>query len=200
MNNESKAILVMMARVLDYPNQELLEGFQDIEEFVNEQVPSVKMRVEILERMQPLFEMPLFELQKLYVETFDYKDQTGLYLTAHELGDSRKRGAALIKLQKLICEGGFEYEGQEIVDYIPMLLELLAFAPGGENFVRLAHRLAFAIQRILNHLPEYNPYRKAVDLLMMFVFEAPEAEQILMLENNREKADLEELPYPMMYQ
>lgn len=54
---------------------------------------------EILERIAPLFKMPLLELQEHYVETFDYKDKTGLYLTAHELGDSRKRGAALIKLQ-----------------------------------------------------------------------------------------------------
>ncbi|MFS0862909.1 nitrate reductase molybdenum cofactor assembly chaperone [Fredinandcohnia sp. 179-A 10B2 NHS] len=200
MNNESKAIAVIMSRVLDYPTQELLEGYQDIEEFVTEQVSSIRMRNEILERVKPLFEYSLLDLQQLYVDTFDYKDKTGLYLTAHELGDSRKRGAALIKLQKLICEAGFEYEGQEIVDYIPMLLELLAHAPEGENFERLSRRLAFAIHRILKHLPESNPYQRAVDLLMMFVFEAPETEEILILENEREEADLEELPYPMMYQ
>lgn len=200
MTNESKAILVIMSRVLDYPTQELLDGYQDIEEFVNEQISSVNMRTEILDRVKPLFNMSLLELQELYVETFDYKDKTGLYLTAHELGDSRKRGAALIKLQKLICEAGFEFEGQEIADYIPMLLELLAYAPEGENFERLSRRLAFAIHRILKHLPEQNPYQRIVDLMMMFVFEAPEAEEILILENEREEADLEELPYPMMYQ
>lgn len=200
MNNESKAIAVIMSRVLDYPTQEFLEGYQDIEEFVTEQVSSKKMRNEILERVKPLFDYSLLDLQQLYVDTFDYKDKTGLYLTAHELGDSRKRGAALIKLQKMICEGGFEYEGQEIVDYIPMLLELLAYAPEGENFERLSRRLAFAIHRILKHLPDSNPYQRSVDLLMMFVFEAPEAEEILILENEREEADLEELPYPMMYQ
>ncbi|MDR4888007.1 nitrate reductase molybdenum cofactor assembly chaperone [Fredinandcohnia sp. QZ13] len=200
MTNEAKAILMIMSRILDYPDQTLLEGYPDIEEYVNDEVGSVKMRNEILERISPLFKMPLLELQELYVETFDYKDKTGLYLTAHELGDSRKRGAALIKLQKLIVEGGFEYNGKEIVDYIPMLFELLAHAPEGENFERLYRRLAFAVDRIHKNLIDSNPYHRIMDLLMMFVFEAPEAEEITLLENQREKADLEDLPYPMFYQ
>ena len=170
MTNEAKAILMIMSRILDYPDQTLLDGYPDIEEYVNGEVGSVKMRNEILERIAPLFKMPLLELQELYVETFDYKDRTGLYLTAHELGDSRKRGAALIKLQKLIVEGGFEYHGKEIVDYIPMLFELLAHAPAGENFERLYRRLAFAVDRIHKNLFDSNPYRRIMDLLMMFFF------------------------------
>jgi len=200
MTNEAKALLMIMSRILDYPDNTLLKGYRDLEDFVNAEIGSVKMRNEILERITPLFKMPILELQELYVETFDYKDKTGLYLTAHELGDSRKRGAALIKLQKLIVEGGFEYHGNEIVDYIPMLFELLAHAPEGENFERLYRRLAFAVARIHKNLMDSNPYKRIVDLLMMFVFEAPEAEEITLLENQREEADLEELPYPMFYQ
>ncbi|MEH7225144.1 nitrate reductase molybdenum cofactor assembly chaperone [Bacillus sp. JJ1566] len=200
MTSEAKAILMIMSRILDYPDQTLLENYPDLEKYVNEEVGSVNMRNEILERIAPLFKMPLLELQELYVDTFDYKDRTSLYLTSHELGDSRKRGAALIKLQKLIVEGGFEYHGKEIVDYIPMLFELLAHAPEGENFERLYRRLAFAVNRIHKNLFDSNPYHKIVNLLMMFVFEAPEAEEITLLENQREEADLEELPYPMLYQ
>ncbi|WP_099361074.1 nitrate reductase molybdenum cofactor assembly chaperone [Fredinandcohnia onubensis] len=200
MTNEAKAILMIMSRILDYPDKTLHEGFPEIEEYVNAEIGSVKMRNEVLERIAPLFKMPLLELQELYVETFDYKDKTGLYLTSHELGDSRKRGAALIKLQKLIVEGGFEYHGQEIVDYIPMLFELLVHAPEGKNFERLYRRLAFAVDRIHKNLSDSNPYHRIVDLLMMFVFEVPEAEEITLLENQREEADLEELPYPMLYQ
>jgi nitrate reductase molybdenum cofactor assembly chaperone NarJ/NarW len=200
MTDEEKIILIILSRLLDYPEQALLEGYPEFEEYLTEHVGSVGKRKEILKRITPLFNLSLLELQELYVETFDYKDKTGLYLTAHELGDSRKRGAALIKLQKLVCEGGFEYQGKEIVDYIPMLLELLAFAPEGENFTRLSRRLAFAIHRIKLNLPESNPYQKVVDLLLMFVFEAPDAEELTRLENEREEADLEELPYPMMYQ
>ncbi|ETI68957.1 nitrate reductase molybdenum cofactor assembly chaperone [Neobacillus vireti] len=199
MTNESAVLLFIMSRMLEYPNNSFFEEKSVIEEFVNENIHSETNRKEILKRIQPLYEMGLKDLQELYVETFDYKEKTSLYLTAHELGDSRKRGAALIKLQKLICEGGYEYEGKELADYIPMLLELLAVAPEEENFIRLKRRLSFAIHRLLNNLPSSNPYSKAIDLLMMFVFEAPGLEEVALLENGREEADLDELPYPVMY-
>ncbi|SMQ79822.1 respiratory nitrate reductase chaperone NarJ [Bacillus sp. OV166] len=199
MTNESSALLVILSRILEYPNDDFFDERPIIEKFVNEQIHIKTHRKEILDGIDPLFEMGQKKLQELYVETFDYKEKTSLYLTAHELGDSRKRGAALIKLQKRICEGGFEYEGKELADYIPMLLELLAVAPEEENFIRLRRRLSYAIHRLLNNLPSSNPYHKAIDLLMMFVFTAPEKEEIALLENEREEADLDELPYPVMY-
>ncbi|MBO0961731.1 nitrate reductase molybdenum cofactor assembly chaperone [Neobacillus sp. MM2021_6] len=199
MTNESAAILVIMSRILEYPNHSFFEELPAIENFLDESIQSESLRMEIFKGIQPLYELDLMDLQELYVETFDYKEQTSLYLTAHELGDSRKRGAALVKLQKLICEGGYEYEGKELADYIPMLLELLAVAPKGENFLRLERRLSFAIHRLLNHLSNDNPYSKAIDLMMKFVFTAPGIEELALLENEREEADLEELPYPMMY-
>ncbi|MEH7378320.1 nitrate reductase molybdenum cofactor assembly chaperone [Neobacillus drentensis] len=199
MTNESSALLVILSRILEYPNDDFFEERPIIENFVNEQIHIETHQKEILDGIAPLFEMGQKKLQELYVETFDYKEKTSLYLTSHELGDSRKRGAALIKLQKLICEGGFEYEGKELADYIPMLLELLAVAPEEENFIRLRRRLSYAIHRLLNNLPSSNPYHKAIDLLMMFVFTAPEKEEIALLENEREEADLDELPYPVMY-
>ncbi|WHY83864.1 nitrate reductase molybdenum cofactor assembly chaperone [Neobacillus novalis] len=199
MTNESAALLVIMSRMLEYPDHSFFEEKTVIEDFLNDNIPSETNRKEIIKRLQPLYEMGLNDLQELYVETFDYKEKTSLYLTAHELGDSRKRGAALVKLQKLICEGGYEYEGKELADYIPMLLELLAVAPQEENFIRLERRLSFATHRLLNNLPTGNPYSKAIELLMMFVFTAPGIEELALLENEREEADLEELPYPMMY-
>jgi nitrate reductase delta subunit len=199
MTNESAALLIIVSRLLEYPDHSFFEEKTVIENFLNENIPSETNRKEILKRLQPLYEMGLNDLQELYVETFDYKEKTSLYLTAHELGDSRKRGVALVKLQKLICEGGYEYEGKELADYIPMLLELLAVAPEEESFIRLKRRLSVAIHRLLNNLPIGNPYSKVIDLLMMFVFTAPGNEELALLENEREEADLEELPYPMMY-
>jgi nitrate reductase molybdenum cofactor assembly chaperone NarJ/NarW len=200
MTNEEKVILVIMARVLEYPQENYREEFASMKELLENEISSASMRKEIVERLEPLYQISLLNLQKIYVETFDYKEATGLYLTAHELGDSRKRGASLIKLQKMICEAGFEYEGTELVDYIPMLLELLAYAPEKEHFRRMARRMSLAIHRIATNLPSSNPYSKVVEVLTMFVFEAPDSEEIALLENQREEADLDELPYPMTYQ
>jgi nitrate reductase molybdenum cofactor assembly chaperone NarJ/NarW len=115
-----RLILVTMSRLLTYPDSNFLDERSSIEEFISEYLSSAKIRKEVLKSINPLYEMMLKDLQELYVETFDYKEEANLYLTAHELGDSRKRGAALIKLQKLICESGYDYEGKDLADYIPM--------------------------------------------------------------------------------
>ncbi|MDM5189124.1 nitrate reductase molybdenum cofactor assembly chaperone [Bacillus sp. DX4.1] len=200
MTNEASTILVIMSRVFDYPDKTFYDKYSTTEEYLKNQILTLKVRKEILKRLKPLFTMPFKDLQELYVETFDYQEKTSLYLTAHELGDSRKRGAALIKLQKMICEAGYENVGKELADYIPMLLELLAVAPEGENIIRLKSRLSYAIYRIINNLPSSNPYHKVMEILMMFVFEVPKLEEITLLENQREEADLDPLPYPMIYQ
>jgi nitrate reductase molybdenum cofactor assembly chaperone NarJ/NarW len=200
MTDEAIVILITISRILNYPDKSFIDEQLAMNEFLNDELSDTKIRKEVVKNLSPLYELSLEELQELYVETFDYKEQTNLYLTAHELGDSRKRGAALIKLQKLINECGFEYEGQELADYIPMLLELTAVAPEGKEIDFLSRRLAFAINRLVNNLPKSNPYHNAIGLLMKFVFEVPGKEEITLLENDREEADLDELPYPMMYQ
>jgi nitrate reductase molybdenum cofactor assembly chaperone NarJ/NarW len=200
MTDEAKVILLTVSRILNYPDKSFKKERLAINEFLNDELSDIKIRKEVVKNLLPLYELSLEELQELYVETFDYKEQTNLYLTAHELGDSRKRGAALIQLQKLINECGFEYEGQELADYIPMLLELAAVAPEGKEIDFLSRRLAFAINRLVNNLHKSNPYHNAIGLLMKFVFEVPGKEEITLLENDREEADLDELPYPMMYQ
>lgn len=199
MNKESNVILIVMSRVLDYPDERFFGERALIKEFIHEHISAAEHREEMIKGVESLYQLRLEELQELYVETFDYKEPANLYLTAHELGDSKKRGAALIKLQKIIVESGFEYDGKELADYIPMLLELLAFAPESKNIIRLYSRLAYAIHRIHKALPASHPYAGAIGLLTKYVFEAPGAEEMALLENEREQADHDELPYPLMY-
>ncbi|WP_040204603.1 nitrate reductase molybdenum cofactor assembly chaperone [Neobacillus jeddahensis] len=199
MTKEKKAILAIMSRYLDYPDESFYEERDMMSSFIQENICSEDIKQAVLARIHPLYQQPLKDLQELYVNTFDYKDQANLYLTAHELGDSKKRGFALIQLQKLISEAGFETIGNDLADYIPMLLEFLAVVQEDENYDKLSQRLAFAIHRILNQLLDENPYKKAIEILMMFVFETPNMEEMTALEILREQADLDELPYPLMY-
>lgn len=199
MNNENKAILAILARVLDYPDQTFVDEQSAVYAYIDKHVISEATKQEVFSRIQPLYELAIKDLQELYVGTFDQRESTNLYLTSHELGDSKKRGAALIQLQKLICEAGYEYVGKELADYIPMLLELLAVGPADKDFLLLAKRVGYAIQRILNNLPPDNLYFGAVEVLVMYVFEKTAPEKISYLEELREQADLDELPYPMMY-
>lgn len=199
MRDDISTLLVFVSRFLDYPNLTFFEECSNIDNYVNKNISSEELKKEVTQRLKPLFLLDLKNLQELYVETFDYKEKSGLYLTAQELGDSRKRGSALIQLQKLIIDLGFEQVSKELADYIPMLMELLAVAPENEDASFLKRRLAYAINRIYTHLPSGNLYHQVLGILMTFVFEAPNLEEIAQLENEREEADLEELPYPMLY-
>ena len=200
MTEEKSTILLILSRVLEYPDPPFFKGSSEMAKYMKEHLTSPVLQKELIKRLRPLYAMGLKELQELYVETFDHKEKTSLYLTAHELGDSRKRGFALIQIQNLIVEAGFELMGKELADYIPMLLELLAVASEDENVGRLKGRLANAIHRIRTHLPDSNPYHQVMDILMTYVFESPSVEELARWEYEREEADLDPLPYPMLYQ
>ncbi|MBD1224252.1 nitrate reductase molybdenum cofactor assembly chaperone [Virgibacillus halodenitrificans] len=199
MGPQERAILIIASRVLSYPDADLFEAKEDINACMSEEISSVTARNRLQVAIKPLFAFKPEELQQLYVSIFDLKAKFGLYLSAHELGDSPKRGAALIKLQKLINVAGYDRTDNELADYIPMLLEFLAVAPETENSARLVKRLSVALQRIKDNLPENNSYYGIFSVLMDFVFPQPTREDIKKLEFEREEADLEELPYPIMY-
>lgn len=200
MKIEQAELLILVARFLDYPDQQFFEEREELEKYIHNHLSSEKWEKQFIKRAKPLFALSEKDLRELYVDTFDYKEKTGLYLTSQELGDSRKRGMALIQLQKLIEELGFERIDNELADYIPMLLELLAVVPDNEQVQMLKRRLAYAIHRIVNYLPKDNPYHGILEILMLHVFEKPKFEEIKQLEQAWEEADLDPLPYPMLYQ
>lgn len=197
MTAETKALLIIMSRILDYPDERFFHEKSAIDECIQESLSSA-IQEEVIKALKPIFSMEMMDLQELYVNTFDYQEKTSLYLTAHEMGDSKKRGAALIKIKNLIIESGFTYNVKQLADYIPMLLEFQVFADEKSTQL-LSRRLAYVINRILNHLPSENPYYYAVELLIKYVFEVPHSEEIALLEKEREEADLDELPYPLLY-
>lgn len=196
---EAKRIgLAVAARLLGYPDDvyaevlgETLEALAELEDL------TLKSRLEAV--IHPLKSLPLRELREQYVWTFDWKEKTGLYLTAHELGDSRERGAALILLQHIIGDAGFAAAVGELADYMPLLYELLAMRPDHVHVRALELRLAVATRRVADHLPEDSPYRELFAYLMEDVFGEPSDEEIRRLEAKREQADLDELPYPILY-
>lgn len=199
MEQQERAILAIASRLLTYPNESFKDDQMEIKICMTDNISSPEIAEDLKKAILPLESLTLQDLQELYVATFDLRSKLGLYLTAHELGDSSKRGAALIKLQKLVNEAGFERVEGELADYIPMLLELLSIAELDAQYERLQRRLAVAVQRMVNNIEEENPFSKILLILMTYVFPVPTKEEVEKLEFEREEADLEELPYPIMY-
>ncbi|GGJ85134.1 hypothetical protein GCM10007063_04590 [Lentibacillus kapialis] len=199
MESQERTLLVIGSRLLAYPADGFRHDLNDIYECIEDNITSIELHNR-LKTIVTTFNLFMIEdLKKLYVSTFDLRAKNGLYLTAHELGDSNKRGAALIRLQKIINQAGYERIDEDLADYIPMLFEFLAVAEETQDYERLVRRLAVAVQRIMNNLPDENPYFNFLYLLMETVFPQPTKQEIQKLEFEREEADLEELPYPIMY-
>lgn len=198
MDEQKAQILTIVSHLLSYPTEDFLEELSEIKEIIEEESFPADIKESLANALVPFSEMSLRDLRETYVAAFDLKKKLGLYLTAHELGDSPKRGAALIRLQKIINVAGFERIDEELADYIPMLLEFMAVASFPDK-ERLQKRLATALQRIFDYMYEDNPYIGIFSVLMTFVFEKPTAEEMKELEQDREEADLEPMPYPIMY-
>lgn len=199
MDEQSRIVLAIASRILSYPTDEQSHEQADIMEAIREDLDSELLRQKLTHAIEPLYQISLQQLKEQYVETFDLKEKVGLYLTAHELGDSRKRGMELIALQTMIQNAGFFYRMDELADYIPMLYEFLSAAEENETTERLYLRLSLATERIRKNLTDEHLYKPIFSLLMDWVFEQPSAGDLEKLEQGREKADVDPMPYPLMY-
>lgn len=199
MNDQQRACLLIASRLLSYPaNTE--EEQADIHECIEESIDSNALKMRLYAASSSIFDLDELERQEIYVSTFDLRSKLGLYLTGHEFGDSNKRGAAIIQLQNTISKAGLDRVDDELADFIPMLFEFLVVTPENENNIRLVRRLAVAIQRMKDNISGDNPYAIILYVLMEFIFDEPTKEEIEKLKFDREEADLEDLPYPMLYQ
>lgn len=76
---------------------------------------------------------PEIRLQEAYTGGFDINPAASLNLTYHLLGDSEDRGKALASLLAVYAQEGYEALPGELPDYLPMMLEFLAFCPASAD-------------------------------------------------------------------
>lgn len=165
--------------LLRYPDAELLAAGEDLAAAVGE-LPGSPARA-ALERFLAWWRgsEPL-ALAQHYVETVDLNKRSGLYLTFYSAGDKRERGSALVRLKQLYRAAGLPLEGSgELPDYLPVMLEFAASAPGrrGELVLR-EHRAALEMVRLsLRDLG--SPYAEPLDAVCHALGPASAAERAL---------------------
>jgi nitrate reductase delta subunit len=64
--------------------------------------------------------------QRLYVTTFDLKRKCSLYLSYYATGDTRRRGVALVTFLEAYRAAGWEFEADDLPDFLPAVLEFSA--------------------------------------------------------------------------
>jgi nitrate reductase delta subunit len=96
-----------------------------------------------------------------YVETFDLRRRTALYLTYYRHGDTRRRGMALLAFKAAYRAAGLVPPGDELPDYLPVVLDFAAVEPAGEDLLR-RHRADLELLRRALH-EAGTPYAGVVD-------------------------------------
>lgn len=139
--------LKLASLLLQYPSADLREAADAAREL--EIAPTRGRQAERLHEFCGWYAArPLAELQRLYVDAFDFTKQCSLHLSYHVHGDRRQRGVALVALKDRYRAAGFEPPGTELPDYLPLMLEFAALAePVSGAELLEQHRVAIELVR-----------------------------------------------------
>ncbi|MFG3258891.1 nitrate reductase molybdenum cofactor assembly chaperone [Streptomyces sp. NPDC048172] len=94
-----------------------------------------------------LTDVPQLELSARYVATFDRSRRRTLHLTYYTDGDTRRRGASLLRWRHLYREHGWRAPEDELPDFLPLALEFTARCPGPGRRALQEHRAALELLR-----------------------------------------------------
>lgn len=129
----------VLSVLLEYPDADLLAHLDEVRNEVEAGVDlDMAEREALMGFIAHLQSRTLTELQADYVQTFDLTAEHSLHLTHHLFGDDKNRGPALIDLGELYKDYGVEVTGNELPDYLPLVLEFAAYLDDGEASVFLS--------------------------------------------------------------
>jgi nitrate reductase delta subunit len=155
----------LLSVLLCYPDERVADARREIAEAVAA-LPARSAEKEPLERfLAYLLAAEPLALAQRYVETFDLRRRSSLYLGWYLHGDTRKRGMALLRLKRLYALAGLELTAGELPDYLPLMLEFASLAPDGAGELLLReHRAPLELLRTNLHRAE-SPYADVLDAL-----------------------------------
>jgi len=116
-----------LSLLLDYPTDELVAHLDDLAHCIDAAAGYDEAeRAGIAALLKHLRTIPLTGLQADYVKTFDLTAEHSLHLTHHLFGDDKNRGPALIDLAEMYREYGLQVAGNELPDFLPLVLEFIS--------------------------------------------------------------------------
>ena len=145
--------------LLQYPTRALFDGLDELDAAARSAPRGA--RGPLAAFLAWLRATPPHEVAQHYVETFDLRRRSALYLTYYRHGDTRRRGMALLAFKTAYRAAGLEPAGAELPDYLPVVLDFAAVAPGGEDLLR-RHRADLELLRRALH-EAGTPYARVVD-------------------------------------
>jgi nitrate reductase delta subunit len=138
--------------LLAYPDEQLLELLAPVRAALPTLPEQLRRPLEGV--VEHLDSTPLTDVQVAYVETFDSRRRSNLFLTYFVHGDTRKRGLALLRFKQTYLRSGFVLdatpaEGEELPDHLCVVLEYAATVDQGLGWgLLLDHRASLELLRM----------------------------------------------------
>lgn len=169
----------VLSVLLNYPTAELQEAVPEMHKVLVAEKLLPRAEARALVRLLDEFETgELYDLQERYVLLFDRTRSLSLHMFEHVHGESRDRGQAMVDLQNLYVEKGFELGTSELPDFLPLFLEFLSVLPRSEAYDLLgqpAHILAAIAERLRKR---ESAYEAAFRALVALAKDKPKGELI----------------------
>ena len=157
--------LRLLALLLDYPDEQLLAGHDEIAQALAGLDPSPR-RDALQAFVTWLYGSERFTIEQEYVASFDFSKRTTLYLSFYTYGDRRQRGMAMLALKERFADAGLPFAEGNLPDYLPAVLEFAALAPA-EDGDELLRQMRAAIEIIRAGLhSSTSPYAMLLDALV----------------------------------
>ena len=122
--NDNQKILLIESFLLRYPDA---TWYAEIPEWKTdtETVEHPQLKQAIFDFFDYVDEMPRKEFEDQYVRTFDFSQNTTMYMSTYELQGTGEQAEELVKYKAFYLENDFEIPA-EMPDYVPAILELCA--------------------------------------------------------------------------
>ncbi|WP_072687728.1 nitrate reductase molybdenum cofactor assembly chaperone [Rhodococcus marinonascens] len=128
------------ALLLAYPDGDQDERLDIVADFLEHLPPA--SRAVLGETHRFLGETDIYRAAAQYVDTFDFRRRTTLYLTYWTAGDTRNRGREILALADAYRSSGVEPPGDESADHLAVVLEFAALVDAAAGAELLsAHRV-----------------------------------------------------------
>lgn len=165
MSADSAHPLKLVSLLLQYPEDDLLAARHDLHDAACELANGAQ--ADAIRSFTAWYrELPGRELQKRYVETFDFSRRSALYLTYHLFGDRRQRGMALLQLKQRYAAAGLELDDSELPDYLPVVLEFATLAP--EPGLEILERYRASVELVRSSLhADASPWASLLDAVAL---------------------------------
>lgn len=122
------AIYKLLSLLLEYPSQELRDHLDELLANIRSMHDATDQDIQALATfIEWARGLSLIDHQQEYVRTFDLSPDNALYLTHHLFEEQdRERGPTLVDLSEFFASEGFEIQGGELPDYLPLVLEYVS--------------------------------------------------------------------------